>query len=65
MQKTEKYAFRLSLQERIMLGLVAQDDERTPADILRRLIRQEAQQRGLLSGKDSCRREEGQEVHHR
>lgn len=46
-KKTEQATLRLSPRERIALERIAQVEDRKQADVLRRLIRREAQARGL------------------
>lgn len=48
MLRSESFGFRLSPRERVLLMLVSEKEERTASDVLRRLIRQEAQRCGCL-----------------
>jgi hypothetical protein len=47
--RSEKFGFRLSPHEKAMLRRIARRAERTPADVLRRLIRQAARDQGAGS----------------
>ena len=60
---SENFGFRLSPQEKVLLKLLAEQEERTPADILRRLIRLEAHARGLWAPGGS-RDQEGVDTDH-
>ena len=60
---SENFGFRLSHQEKVLLKRLARQEERTPADILRRLIYAEAQARSLWVPDDS-QDEQGEEVQH-
>ena len=48
MLRSENFGFRLSSREKALLLAVSENKERTAADVLRRLIRQEAQHCGFL-----------------
>ena len=47
MRRTENFGFRLSPQEKTILRLVAEQEEREPSDMLRVLIRKAAREHGL------------------
>lgn len=46
-KRTDMIGVRLSAGERRVVELLAQHEERTPSDIVRRLLRNEAQRLGL------------------
>lgn len=46
--RTEYIGFRASVDERALVEALAQVEERTESDVLRRLVREAARRRGLL-----------------
>jgi len=63
MLRSKSFGFRLSPREKALLLAVSQKKERTAADVLRRLIRQEAQHCGFLptdSDQTNTERNEGE-----
>lgn len=50
MARSENFGFRLAPEEKVLLALVSQREERTASDVIRRLIRYEAKRHGLLPG---------------
>ena len=49
MNKNSRITVRCTSHEKQALLLMAQQDERSPSDVTRRMIRQEAQRRGIAS----------------
>lgn len=50
---SEKFVFRLSSQDKLTLRQLAELEERTPADVLRRLLRHAAVRRQLGSARQA------------
>jgi hypothetical protein len=57
-KRTNLLGVRVNAEERRVVDMIAQHEERTPSDVIRRLLRREAQRLGIISVVNEERRPE-------
>jgi hypothetical protein len=55
-RRTDLLGVRVNAEERRVVELIAQHEERTPSDVVRRLLRQRAAELGITPTNDEQRR---------